>query len=484
MLFNSVEFIFLFLPLTLGGAWLLLRVGNRVTVLWLLAASVFFYGWWSPRHVVLLLASIAFNYTIGSMLVRGGGRFRGLLLAIGVGSDLALLAFFKYADFLLASLTHLPGVDLEPLGILLPIGISFYTFTQIAFLVDAWRGEVKQCEPLSYALFVTYFPHLIAGPILHHKEMIPQFRALAPGRIAAEDLAVGITIFVIGLFKKVILADGVARFVPLGFEPGLEPTLAAAWAGALAFALQLYFDFSGYSDMAVGMSRMFGVHLPLNFASPYKATSIIEFWRRWHMTLSRFLRDYLYVPLGGNRLGPRRRHANLMATMLLGGLWHGAGWTFVLWGGLHGAFLIVNHFWREWRTRHGLRGGSLASALAAGALTFLAVVVGWVPFRAVSLEQAGIVLAGVAGLNGISAPHGAAMGLEWAWILGLLLLVWLAPNTQEILARHLPQMADRASDVIAPIWRPTAWHAAAVVAAALVAIGHLGKVSEFLYFQF
>jgi D-alanyl-lipoteichoic acid acyltransferase DltB (MBOAT superfamily) len=491
VLFNSVEFIFLFLPLALGAFWALLRAGgNRAAALWLLACSLFFYGWWSPRHVVLLLLSIAFNYAVGLALGRtAAGARRRAVLAIGVGGDLLLLAFFKYADFLLLSLSGLPGVDLEPLGILLPIGISFYTFTQIAFLVDAARGEAKEYDPIHYALFVTYFPHLIAGPILHHKEMMPQFKALAPGRLGAEDLAVGLTIFVIGLFKKVVLADGVARFVPFAFgAEAAEPGLVAAWTGALAYTLQLYFDFSGYSDMAVGLSRLFGVDLPLNFASPYKSTSIIEFWRRWHMTLSRFLRDYLYIPLGGGRRGPARRHANLMATMLLGGLWHGAGWTFVLWGGLHGAYLVANHLWRALKARLGLFPGepTRLRLLAAGALTFVAVVGAWVPFRAASLAEARSILAGMAGL------HGAGLGAlpgglphAWLWIAGLLALAWLAPNTQEIMARHLPQMREAAAAGRGLLlWQLTPWHAALLGLAAVVALGHLAHVSEFLYFQF
>jgi D-alanyl-lipoteichoic acid acyltransferase DltB (MBOAT superfamily) len=495
VLFNSVEFIFLFLPVALGAFWALLRVGNRAAALWLLACSLFFYGWWSPRHVVLLLLSIAFNHAVGLALCRAAaGPRRRLLLAVGVGGDLLLLAFFKYADFLLHSLSGLPGVDLEPLGILLPIGISFYTFTQIAFLVDAARGEAREYDPVHYALFVTYFPHLIAGPILHHKEMMPQFKALAPGRLGAEDLAVGLTIFVVGLFKKVVLADGVARFVPFAFGAEAEPTLVAAWTGALAYTLQLYFDFSGYSDMAVGLSRMFGVDLPLNFASPYKSTSIIEFWRRWHMTLSRFLRDYLYIPLGGGRRGPARRHANLMATMLLGGLWHGAGWTFVLWGGLHSAYLVANHLWRALKARLGLFPGepTRPRLLVAGALTFVAVVVAWVPFRAESFAEAQGILAGMAGLNGTTLgalPEELSLPLAWLWIAGLLALAWLAPNTQEIMARHLPQMrratgagATAARGLL--LWRPTAWHAALLGIAAVIALGHLANVSEFLYFQF
>ena len=375
------------------------------------------------------------------------------------------------------------------MGIILPIGISFYTFTQIAFLVDAWGGEAEEYDPVHYALFVTYFPHLVAGPILHHKEMMPQFKALSPARLRTDDLAVGLTIFIIGLFKKVVLADGVARFVPYAFAPDTPPDLVGAWTGVLAYTLQLYFDFSGYSDMAIGLSRMFGVDLPLNFASPYKATSIIEFWRRWHITLSRFLRAYLYIPLGGNRQGSGRRYANLLATMLLGGLWHGAGWTFVLWGALHGAYLAANHLWREVKTRLGLFGGPTTRLrlVVAGGVTFIAVVVAWVPFRAASLAQAGEVLAGMAGMNGLALPaplDEGSVALAWAWILGLLAITWLAPNTQEIMARYLPQMRDATGATGLLGWRLDLRYAALAAIAAVIALGHLGNVSEFIYFQF
>ncbi|MFO1072715.1 MAG: MBOAT family protein [Geminicoccaceae bacterium] len=494
MLFNSVEFIFLFLPVTWGVFTLALRGGNRLAAFWLLLASLFFYAYWSPRHVLLLLLSAAFNYAVGLALGRSADpQLRRVLLTLGIAVDLGLLAFFKYADFLLHSLSGLAGVALEPLGILLPIGISFYTFTQIAFLVDAYRGEAKEYDPIDYGLFVTYFPHLIAGPILHHKEMMPQFKALRAGRPVALDLAVGLTIFTIGLFKKVVLADGVAAYVPLAFGADPQPALGAAWLGALAYTLQLYLDFSGYSDMAIGLSRLFGVDLPLNFASPYKATSIIEFWRRWHMTLSRFLRDYLYIPLGGGRSGPVRRYLNLMATMILGGLWHGAGWPFVVWGALHGSYLMLNHLWRALAPRLGLLPDEPGPAgrLAGWALTFLAVVVAWVPFRAASWTQAREVLEGMAGRNGLSLLAFAdlpSLAVAWAWVLALLAFCWLLPNTQEIMAEHLPQMRGSPAQS-GPMqhllrWRPSPAFATALALLAIAALGHLANVSEFLYFQF
>jgi len=334
MLFNSYPFIFLFLPIVLLGYFALGRQGKLAPVIWLALASLAFYAFSGWQFVPLLLASIAFNATVGYLLIarkmRAGLRLAALI--VGVGGDLLVLGIFKYAGFFAANLNALFSTAFA-VNILLPVGISFYSFTQIAFLVDAYRGNVARYALPHYALFVTYFPHLIAGPILHHKDMIPQFEDAK--RPDPHLILCGLIIFGIGLFKKTGLADGIQPLVALAFGQA-TPSFDQAWIGALAYTFQLYFDFSGYSDMAIGMSLMFGIFLPLNFDSPYKATSIIEFWRRWHMTLSQFLRDYLYIPLGGNRRGRVLRYLNLMITMLLGGLWHGAAWTFVAWGALHG----------------------------------------------------------------------------------------------------------------------------------------------------
>lgn len=341
MLFNSYPFILLFLPTTLLGFFLLAKIKHRLAAAWLAAASIFFYGWWNPAYVLLLLTSIGMNYAFGVRLARlhaaGRDEHAGHLLTVAVVADLLLLCYYKYADFFLTNLGKLAGTPLGLAEIALPLGISFFTFTQIAFLVDARRGEAKEYSLIHYCLFVTYFPHLIAGPILHHGEMMPQFRNDATYRVKWENLAVGLTLFLIGLYKKTVLADGIAEFVGPAFNAaaaGSSLTLLNAWVAALAYTFQIYFDFSGYSDMAIGLSRLFGIVLPLNFDSPYKATSIIDFWRRWHITLSRFLRDYLYVSLGGNRKGTTRRYLNLFLTMLLGGFWHGAGWTFMCWGAM------------------------------------------------------------------------------------------------------------------------------------------------------
>jgi D-alanyl-lipoteichoic acid acyltransferase DltB (MBOAT superfamily) len=518
MLFNSYAFIFLFLPATLLVFFQLGGVNRKLAAGWLAAASLFFYGWWNPVYVGLLLASVVFNYGMGIAIVRAAAgadaRRKRQLLALAVAANLLLLGYYKYANFFLDSANAALGTTWSLGEIILPLGISFFTFTQIAFLVDAYRGNAREYSFVHYGLFVTYFPHLIAGPILHHREMMPQFERGETYRPDPGNLAAGLTIFIIGLFKKVIIADGVAPYAGPVFDApqaGLTLSFLEGWCGALAYTFQLYFDFSGYSDMAVGLSLLFGIRVPVNFHSPYRAANIIEFWRCWHMTLSRFLRDYLYVPLGGNRKGPARRYVNLLATMLLGGLWHGAGWTFVVWGGLHGMLLVVNHAWRALRARlgHDLNRSSRLGRAAGCVITFLAVTAGWVVFRAESLESAGAILAAMAGANGFVVPdlwlarwgdfgswlarNGVAFGatpalgstsvVHWIWI--LLAIVWFAPNTQQIMAAARPALGIPPESAVARWqWRPTAFGAVAVAVMALAAIVHLDRHSEFLYFQF
>ncbi len=492
MLFNSYEFLLGFLPAVLIVYFALARRGPAAGAIgFLAAASVLFYGWWNPRYVVLLAFSVVFNYAVGRMLARRAsagvhGAGAGVLW-LGIAGDLALLGVFKYADFFAANVNAAAGWSLPLPHLVLPLGISFFTFTQIAYLVDVYRGQAREYRFLNYALFVTFFPHLLAGPVLHHAEVMPQFARAETLRPSAESFAVGLTIFAIGLFKKVVLADGIAEFATPVFDGarnGATLTLLAAWGGALSYTFQLYFDFSGYSDMAIGLARLFGVVFPANFNSPYKAASIIDFWRRWHMTLSRFLRDYLYVPLGGGRRGPLRRYLNLMITMLLGGLWHGAGWTFVVWGGLHGVYLVVNHLWRGARARRplGLWPGRL--------LTFLAVVVGWVFFRAESLPAAMAILEGMAGLNGVTRADPYYFGMpEVRWLAAMFVIVWALPNAQQLLYRHRPALETYPGEVTPPRWRALVWRPAAawalVTAALFVAAAiNLTRVSEFLYYQF
>jgi len=451
MLFNSFGFLFLFLPLALAGYQLLRRHG----VAWLGVCSLFFYAWWDWRFLPLLLLSICFNYAAGRLICSLTGRPRNLALLLSLAGNLVVLTWFKYAAFLFGISPGLP----------LPIGISFFSFTQIAFLVDCWRGAAREARFAPYLLFVSYFPHLVAGPVLHHAEMMPQFcngRSLRP-----EDLARGLTIFAIGLGKKVLVAGNLAPLANPIFAGGIAPQFADAWLGALAYSMQLYFDFSGYSDMAIGLSGLFGVRLPENFASPYQARNISEFWRRWHMTLSRFLRDYLYIPLGGNRNGEWRRWRNLMLTMVLGGAWHGAGWSFIVWGALHGVFLVVHQ-----------RYGGGKPAWWTSPLTFTAVLLAWVPFRAPDLGSALHIWAGMAGLHGLGLPH-ALGGPGLQWISGggtgmpvlfmASLAAWFAPNTRELIERH---------------WGGTLRNAGAVAALLLACVFSMNSPTEFLYFQF
>ena len=523
MLFNSHFFLVLYLPATLAGFFTLGAFDRRLGAAWLTLASLFFYGWWDARYLALLVASIIVNYGVGIRLARsavqfGPGRRRGLLV-VGIAANLLALAYFKYTHFVAQNLNALADTDWVVATIVLPLGISFYTFTQIAFLVDAHRGAAAEYNFVHYSLFVTFFPHLIAGPILHHREMMPQFAAPATYRWNDTNAALGLTIFVIGLFKKTVLADGIAPYVKPVFdaaEAGAQLSLLECWVGALGYTMQLYFDFSGYSDMAIGLALLFNIRLPLNFHSPYRAANIIDFWRRWHMTLSRFLRDYLYLPLGGNRRGPLRRYANLLLTMLLGGLWHGASWNFVVWGGLHGFYLVVNHAWRALRRRrgHDPDRGSRSGRLAAWGLTFLAVVVGWVIFRAESLSAAGNILLGMAGGSGVAlpthfqerlgalAPLLAGLGIEFRplsagesvssasvhYLLVLLSISWFAPNTQEITARFGPASTKYAgAERKLPEfmrWAPTRAWALFVAAAGLLAVVSIDRVSTFLYYQF
>ena len=491
MLFNSYAFLLAFLPAAYLGFYLLAARSSVAANLFLTLASLFFYGWWDWRYVPLLAGSIGLNYLVARQLMRthqADPPQARLWLGFAVTANLVLLGVFKYADFFLSS-ANAVGAGFPLLHLALPLGISFFTFTQIAYLVDIKRGEVAVLQPIDYALFVTYFPHLIAGPVLHHREMMRQFAGPVMHQRNPHLLDAGLALFAFGLAKKVLLADTIAPYADAVFAAaaaGTPLTASEAWGGALAYTFQLYFDFSGYSDMAVGLSLMFGVRLPVNFLSPYKAASIIDFWRRWHITLSRFLRDYLYIPLGGNRLGPTRRHVNLMLTMLLGGLWHGAGWTFVVWGGLHGLYLVINHGWRALcKTRPTL--ASVFSGWRGVALTFFAVVIAWVFFRATSFAAATHMLGAMFGLG--DAATLATKDENWrrgALLLALFALaVWGMPNVSEIFRREQPiiesaQLADRSRIA----WGPslTWWLISGLLLAAGLLTFH--RNSPFLYFQF
>jgi D-alanyl-lipoteichoic acid acyltransferase DltB (MBOAT superfamily) len=495
MIFSSFEFLFVFLPVTLIiFFWVKFHVPHLAR--WaLVAASVAFYASWRLAYVPLLLGSAVFNYLIGYVLLsRRDAASRRAILIFGLSTDLMLLAYYKYTNFLIGVLPmdwHMAHFD-----IILPLGISFFTFTQITFLVDAYRRRVAGRDLDSYLLFVTYFPHLIAGPILHHRDMIPQFRFEKTRGEELRHLAIGVSIFFIGLFKKTFLADPLSPVVHELFDLGHPAGVFAAWTGVLGYTMQIYFDFSGYSDMACGLSYLFGVRLPINFNSPYKAMSISEFWRRWHMTLSSFLRDYLYIPLGGNRHGTARQYTNLLVTMLLGGLWHGAGWTFVFWGFLHGLYLVVNHAWRalpsipafieRWASR------SVVAAIS-WLITFLGVTFAWVFFRAPDFSTAATVIGGLIGKHGwgvLSSEYVSRyVAAEAAIRLPLLLLIAVAvPNTAQLFANWdamlLPDQVERMPARSSVAWSPSWQWAAALGVIAIVGLLAMGRSTEFLYFQF
>jgi alginate O-acetyltransferase complex protein AlgI len=496
MLFSSFTFLFQFLPATALAFVAARRHSPRAGILVLVAASLVFYGAWRPIYLSLLIGSMLLNFLSG-LLMENAGRRRAVGM-LGVAVNLAVLGFFKYTNFLLDSFDAASGLSLPHVDIILPLGISFFTFQQIAYLVDVMRGAKIERDIVSYLLFISFFPHLIAGPLVHHTEMIPQFQRPRTARLALMA-GRGWAIFVAGLFKKVVIADNLAQFANPVFahlDAGGAVGAQWAWLATLSYTLQIYFDFSGYSDMAIGLGLLFGIRLPVNFRSPYKATSIIDFWRRWHITLSRFLRNYLYIPLGGNRMGERRRHVNLMVTMLLGGLWHGAGWNFLIWGGLHGFYLVVNHLWRVGRKATTTSPGGRT---ACWLLTFVAVVVAWVFFRAKSLAGAWRMLAGLAGLGAADntyASTGIVRIMDLPWLVGeepLLLIgcgtvaIALAvavflPNVPELFRyreyRGTPEGGASLS------WRPNFMWALLTALALVMSLFGMWHQVEFLYFQF
>jgi len=489
MIFNSPDFVFAFLPLAFTGYFLLMRW--RVTELakgWLVLASLVFYGWWNPFYLPLLAGSIWFNYRVGIALMAAAGQPAGKrLLWLGVTANLALLGWFKYADFAASNIDALTGATIALPGVLLPLGISFFTFTQIAWLLDSWQGKVRDRGALDYVLFVTFFPHLIAGPILHHREMMSQFASRWTRAPRTANLLRGLFLFSLGLFKKVMLADTFAVWADEGFDAGVPLDFVAAWSSSLSYSLQLYLDFSGYCDMAMGAALLFNIWLPINFDSPYKALDVQDFWRRWHITLSRYLRDYVYIPLGGNRAGPAAVSVNLMATFLIGGLWHGASWMFVAWGALHGAALVAHRAWRA-------HGSSLPAPLA-WLLTFAFVDVAWVFFRARTWTEASRMLHGMSDVGSIVRwPLAQLPTRDFAWA-GSLFDPLLAVLPANVVARLTCLAAVAAG--LALMSRPNsvqlaqahagsargfgaAWLAFCVGALAMVA----GRQTAFLYFNF
>ena len=395
MLFNSYEFIFFFLPLSFFIYFFLLS-RRLVTGAkgFLIFTSLFFYSWWNIAYLPIILTSMLFNYVVGNVL---NCKFKKVqvhkksLLAFGVIANIGLLGYFKYTDFFIENVNSVFDASVPLLHLALPLAISFFTFQQIAYLVDSYRGETHEYNFLNYALFVTFFPQLIAGPIVHHKEMMPQFSSRWNLVKNYRNIAMGLFIFAIGLFKKVVIADTFAKWVNYGFDDTETLHFLEAWITSLSYSFQLYFDFSGYTDMAIGAALLFNIKLPINFNSPYKATSIQDFWRRWHITLSRFLKEYVYILLGGNKKGNFKTYNNLMATFIIGGIWHGAGWTFLFWGFLHGMAIIIQKIWQQL--------GFKMHTILAWFITFNFVNIAWVFFRAKEWEDALKVLEGMFDIN-------------------------------------------------------------------------------------
>ncbi len=530
MLFNSYPFIFGFLPVALIGYQIAAHAGRRVVIMWLAVASMGFYAYWRPGFLLLLLGSILFNYVLACLISRRtpNGVPTRVLLWIGIAGNLAALCYCKYLFPLLNWMASTAHSWAHWNDVVLPLGISFFTFTQIAYLVDLQGGSAKQQDFADYLLFVTFFPHLIAGPILHHAEIMPQFQQDRDYRLRSNDLAVGFSWFIMGLFKKVILADHFAIPANAAFRAPLHLAALPSWAGVLAYSLQLYFDFSGYSDMALGLARMFSIDFPLNFSSPYKSASIIDFWQRWHMTLTRYITVYIYNPasLWINRRRAARGQkisrkalatpagfldmvvAPTFLTLFLAGIWHGAGLQFAIFGVLHGAYLSINHAWLIFHKGQDpsslspirRRSGHAAAVL----LTFAAVLLGQVFFRANTTGDAFVMLAGMLGLRGVGhlAPlkdgltlHGGnlpgqylATLRDWAELIVGFTIVWAFPNTQQLLLKFKPALdvtkADMETRFLPMFWRPSAVWGVALGGVFFMTLIRLQDPSTFLYFQF
>jgi len=488
MLFNSYEFIFLFLPISIiVYFWLNKKRLTQAGKAWLVFVSLFFYSWWDISYLPLILGSILFNFTIGTTISRNVHKTKKSLsqlglLTFGIIANLSLLGYFKYTDFFISNVNFLLNTNYNLLHIILPLGISFFTFTQIAYLVDSYKKEVQEIDYLNYTLFVTFFPHLLAGPILHHKEMMPQFDMTQKKIINYKNLSLGLFLFAIGLFKKVVIADTFALWANAGFGTNRILTFFEAWATSLSYTFQLYFDFSGYTDMALGIALMFNIILPLNFNSPYKALNIQDFWRRWHMTLSRFLRDYIYIPLGGNKRSEIKTYANLFTVFLVGGLWHGASWMFVIWGALHGIAIVIHRIWQHF--------GQKMHTWLAWFITFNFVNITWVFFRAETWDKALNILQGMVGLQGIMLDRGLAKSLAFMTKYGVLFGSFLDDNNvgsgslKAALVAIIFTVWAKNSQEWLPRFRPNYKYFLFTIVVMLWSITQLNHVKSFLYFNF
>ncbi|MDR2417012.1 MAG: MBOAT family protein, partial [Holosporales bacterium] len=394
MVFASFEFMWLFLPFVLVIYYALCKTRwARLPFAFLVGASLFYYAFWNYKYLAIILVSILGNFVMSAWIQHAlSVRHRLILTVAGIGANVAALCYYKYTDFFLQTVNQVAGTSIPLPHIVLPIGISFFTFQQIAFLVDCYKGAVKERNFLSYCLFICFFPQLVAGPIVHHSEMMPQFSHGEARTFNGLNFYRGMTLLFWGLGKKVIIADSLAPFIKLVFDvEAMKGNIECltAWLGSLAYTFQLYLDFSGYSDMAIGLGLLFNIRLPQNFLSPYTSLNIQDFWRRWHVTLSRWLMAYIYIPLGGNRSGLARTLVNLFLTFLIGGIWHGAGWTFVLWGVMHGSALVIHRLWKLWiGNRKEAVSFAKARVFSCWLATFLFINTAWVMFRAKSVTCA------------------------------------------------------------------------------------------------
>jgi len=460
MLFNSYIYIFAFLPVTLIGYFFLnQKKSSNIAKWWLLCMSLVFYGHYKKGHIPIIIGSIIFNYLIGFFLTKThrGPHIKKILLFTGIMGNVALLSYFKYFDFVIENINYCFKTHFSLMSLLLPLGISFFTFTQIIYLVDAYKGKITNHDFVNYGLFITFFPHLLAGPILHHKQMIDQFNDENNKQINYQNIAIGLLLFTLGLAKKLLIADTFATYANTGFAAPSSLSFLESWTTSLSYTLQLYFDFSGYSDMALGSSLMFNVALPINFNSPYKATTIQDFWRRWHITLSNFLRDYIYIPLGGSRVNELATCRNLIITFLVGGFWHGAGWTFFFWGLLHGIGLVIQRVWQKTSI--------IIPNLLAWFITFNFVNIGWVFFRAPDFDTALTMLTGMIGFHGFF-PSSSLITI-------ILIIIFLAVC---FLAKNSQQLTEN--------FKPTVGSSIVVALLLTCSVLCLRSYSEFLYFRF
>jgi alginate O-acetyltransferase complex protein AlgI len=512
MLFNSAEYLFVFLPIVLL-VFILLSTKKYAfaQIAWLLLTSAVFYASWDPIYLSLIVASILFNYLAGKWIESSDGNNRIPLIA-GICANVGILAYFKYAGFFVENLNVIGDWLIPVPEITLPLAISFFTFQQIAYLVDVSKSKCKAYSLHEYSLFVMFFPQLIAGPIVHHSEMMPQFSVRRGRNAVIPDITVGLSIIVIGLFKKVVMADSLGFWVdPIFHSASLGQAVSTldAWVATLGFSFQIYFDFSGYSDIAIGSARLFGIRLPENFHSPYRAKSVIDVWKRWHITLSRFLQEYVYVSLGGNRRGKLWRYNNLMITMLIGGLWHGAAWTYVIWGGLHGLYLWINHSWRFFKIRLNIEQYCDHKIFTPFyiAITFLAWAIALVVFRSNDLASALNIITPVASLTNSNTFYILGSGVGENSLRSLLVAIglspnsyfpvyillsssaficWFLPNTQTYMARFKPVIISQKSEDqhFNFEWKATKQQAVVMGVLASVALLSLSAVDEFIYFQF